>query len=493
MADQDNPMPMEMGDSPASEAMNSSQKGISPYLIMQAQHELSQGNLDGEGMKQLGAIANQTGAIPPEQAAFHAERAGRLPAGTTQSILKQKMGASSPQQSPSPQTAANPAGAMGSAQGDPETVTPPSPGINRLNAGPNQDTIRRLQGNARGIFYPEITDPKGNKSYDLENGVADPDSAYQQAKTSMGQQQSALDQLKNKVYPRQADLSGLMGMADFLNGTNSFSTRYAKQREQENQNVNQAQNRDQQLLGDQNTLSKEQMDLEKQAEQEATGEIKGTANNQNSMKEYDRFFTSLQGDHLLNDALKAKANFATAQQMVNQNNNVAALMVKGGLLHQAFGRVNQTEYDQAGGDSGVKNSVIRLYTKLNDFMQKNPGADATQAFTPKDQQEFRQVINSLAGQAGGTIRDQLEFHHQDALSKQLDPQQYYGPINSRSPGFFGGQNPAQTQNVPAPAANVKKSPSPPALVTMYKNGQAFHVPKANAQKAQSRGYTLENK
>lgn len=392
--------------------------GISPYLLMQAKKEMDSGK-PGEAMAQLGNHALATGAIHPAEAAFHAERMGALPPGSTQAVAQRTLasapaqmppGGASPQPNPVAPSPANPAGAAGSMVGD----------ENQGQVGGPAGALQKPDAMAALKTMASPVDPQQKALQDFRDKVA-----QAQAPT------------QNKKGP---DLTGLMMAADFANGTDHFTKGYQAQQAGERDEAKTEQQKQLSLLGEQ-----------------AKG-INPFHVNQNG--EYDKFFTGLQGDHLLSDAAKAKSDFESAQQLVNQNNNISALMAKGDLLHRAFGRVNQTEYAQAGGDSGVANTVSRLWNKMNIFASQNPGADMAQAFTPTDQQEFRNAINVLASQANKTLNQRLELHKQDAMSKGVDAGRYTGPLNAIKPGFIGDPSAPQAaapMQAPAPAA----APPPP--------------------------------
>lgn len=537
MADQDNPMPMEMGDAPASEAMNSSQKGISPYLIMQAQHELSQGNLDGEGMKQLGAIANQTGAIPPEQAAFHAERAGRLPAGTTQSILKQKMGASSPQQSPSPQTAANPAGAMGSSEGDPQTVNPmaspsltqiaqkmalPATGQKGTSASAkvsnmtkdqtnttsknaySQDDIERIMGNEQGIRYPEKVGPDGKGTYDLTQGVANPNNPYQQNQSNLQKLQDLLNQRRAQgPVQRPADLGGFAMASDFLNHTDTFGKDYGAQRDRMNKNIDAQEKQNQDLYGDQNSIVKDQNDMNKNLITAANTALQGgtTAKIQEQMNN----ILTQQGYNNVDKGQQLKLMNA----YMTQSQKVLAPIMK-----------DQDEIDKIGhlalshnpaDMQALQDSITRLMTNARPAVQliesqgQDPGyltrmnQTASRILTgnnpAENQQQIMQLISDLnkatqARKAGAMDRIhgfgksiQLPQEDQDRMT----PDSYLNP--SPEIGKQLGVEGAKSLGVQQGKAAYQAASQP---ILMYKAGMPPRmISPEKRQEALSRGYSVE--
>lgn len=138
-------------------------------------------------------------------------------------------------------TAVNPAGAAGSAQGDPNSVatqynqdkaavqTVPgkrAPGVTAENQGKNQETY-----NLKMPFSAETM----NQARDIRGQ----DPSYQALQAAPERLQALID-ARNK-QPVPPNLMGLMTAADFLNKTNTFSNSYAKtmpmtqdQRDQQN-------------------------------------------------------------------------------------------------------------------------------------------------------------------------------------------------------------------------------------------------------------------
>lgn len=284
--------------------------------------------------------------------------------------------------------------------------------------------------------------------------------------------QSALDQLRAHAAQiaaqgppqRSMDLSGLATASDLLNKNTDATTGYKNQQENEENQI------------------KNNQDFQKGILDTQRGLVNPFHYNPNG--EYDKFFSGVQGDHLLSDALKAKSQFDGAQNLVNQNTNIAGLMAKGELLHAAFGRVNQTEYQNAAGDPGVANTVQRLWNKYNIFASTHTDprtgqmtADPSQIFTPTDQADFKNAINSLSDQANKTVQQHLEIHHQDALSKGIDPSRYMGLLQAYSPGFgqtsvapqSAAQAPMTPQQKTAATGTAPKTPNVPAGMKLQRN------------------------
>lgn len=465
---------------------------ISPYLLMQAQKEAASGKpMPGGPVDQLGHAAHRM--------------AQSLPAlGPTQASLPQ---AAPPQMGPSPSATANPQFGWPA----PASPAPPPPLDPSLQRGVND--VEAMKG--AGLKSPTFSNEEDlrnelKNTFTQKTGAAP--GAYAKSlqdvmsSTPFLEQRGALQKLQELAQARAAqgtplrptDLSGLMSAADFLNKTDTFGKDYAGQRASAAQAGQEAEKKGEQDFQNEATATKDQNDLYKEAQSGALGVLGGGSvgsvgnylqaqklmegsGKGNSLQEFNTWKGGLDKDQILNAALKANDSFQTAKNLVNQNTNISALLAKGDVLRAMYGRVNGYEYQAAGGDTGVENTVNRLVDKLNVFQKNNPNVDPAKAFTPLDQQEFKQAVNSLAGQAQQTIQSRLGYHRAAAQSMNVDSSQVEPLLNTLAPP------PAPAPAVHAAPVHNHAAAAPTPEAVAY--AQKYNISPAQAMKiGQQKGW-----
>ena len=297
---------------------------ISPWLVMAAQKEVSQGT-PGQATAQLGHAAtaraqvlkNQQAAVAPSLMPggkpMPLRPSGNFPQSGTP--MPPPVGQSAPAQASPPSNAPPPAAAapmtegqqqmsdlgkdaMAGVQIDPKTGKPLL-GSKAEEKTTDTDAAKRLVSMRQGYdpyqiqlqqaiqmgYKPPVSgyqplrdvngipilDPKTGKPeedttqpiYDLNNlGKADPNSPFQM---SLAGQKKLQDMIDNRPGPqaRPADLTGLMMAADYLNKTNTFGQNYRGQQQGAEQAREDQEKLAQQKFMDQEGVQKNQNDLYK--------------------------------------------------------------------------------------------------------------------------------------------------------------------------------------------------------------------------------------
>ena len=474
---------------------------------------------EGGALEQVGRHVQATGQIPPHIQAMHGERAGVLSPGTTQKVMAATLGVNSgPQAAQTPANPAGAAGSdvgdisQGQSPSSNQTPLPKSPQQleDSLSGLTDQQkakyklsqiadalskqgtTTMQKTGATPGVFStskgevlglprtmeygpPDVNGQPGPLVATQEQPNPENDPQVLFAKNLANHLANIKAQQQQPTAQRPMDLSGLMMAADYLNHTNTFGKDYARQRAGQLEDIKNNQGQDQENIANEAAALKEQgnnaEDVNKTALGVMGGGAAGSANQMvNSIKtmnaintgtdksagDFKDWSNAVLKDPILMRAIESSNELGSSAQLVNQNQNISALLAKGQLLHAAFKRVNQTEYTAAGGDPGTANTLDRLEAKYNDFIGKNPGQDPSKAFTPEDLKEFKQAIGTLSSVDSKAIEDRKGTYKVYATGKGLSESQTQ-PVLDSIHGYVPPKAP-DTTNQPTKNTNTKLFP-----------------------------------
>ena len=488
---------------------------LSPWLLVQAQKEKAAMDQDGTpppvggAIHTLGKMASQF--MPPERQAFHAENAGILPPGTTKAVQAAKM--------QTQQVKPNPVGQMPVTQAAVNTapgagqIGPPAP-QQAGTAGPQftPEQIQQLQALKQEGLKPQMSMAQEVKQTDGTTGKQLVGAApgvftrgYQEAEANSQPSQSAIDKLtamaqananRPKVQP-QPDLSGLMMAADFLNKTNTFGKDYDSQKASAQAQQEEQEKQSQQEFQNEAAAVKEQLDLENQKRQTALGIMGGgsagsAGNIVNTVKEVEDLNKQTAGQTTAQNQFMnhVQTIFKPIQDDETEANKVTSLV---------------NSHNPAA-ISGIKEALTRLMTGARPQM----ALIASQAQDPSLGQRMESYMN-LASNGQLPVENIAQMNQMVADINKVSngrravaTQQLHGFGDSigmdrgtqdsmipplASPSLSGQATHGGAQSIKVQQGKAAANQS--GMVTMYKGGQAFQVPRANVVKAQGRGYSMD--